>query len=146
MEVLESVISESSEDVITRTLTALSRIGCRIDLDDFGTGFTSFANIRRFYVDRIKIDRSLVNKIDSDEDQLSMFSALLAFGEKLGIETLAEGVETEEEAKTLRELGCKDMQGYAISRPLPLGETMLWLENRGAFAMPDDSGIRQSTA
>lgn len=133
VEVLESVVAETSEDVITRTLKALSRIGCRIDLDDFGTGFTSFLNIRRFFVDRIKIDRSFVNKIDSDESQFSMFSALLAFGNKLGIDTLAEGVETEEEIETLRSLGCKDMQGYAISRPLPLGETMLWLEEKGAF-------------
>ncbi len=133
VEVLESVVAESSEDVITRTLTSLSRIGCRIDLDDFGTGFTSFLNVRRFFVDRIKIDRCFVNKIDSDEAQLAMFSALLAFGNKLGIETLAEGVESQEEIETLRALGCKDIQGYAISRPLPLGETMLWLEEKGAF-------------
>lgn len=138
VEVLESVVADSSGDVITRTLKALSRIGCRIDLDDFGTGFTSFLNIRRFYVDRIKIDRSFVNKIDSDQSQLTMFSALLAFGDKLGIDTLAEGVETEEEAEILRALGCRDMQGYAISRPLPLGETMLWLEDKGAFQPPGD--------
>lgn len=134
IEVLESVASESSEDIITRTLHALARIGCRIDLDDFGTGFTSFVNIRRFEVERIKIDRSLVNQIDSDPGQFTMFSALLAFGEKLGIETLAEGVETEGETRVLKSLGCRDMQGYAISRPLPLGETMLWLEEQGAFA------------
>ncbi len=146
VEVLESVVASSGEDVITRTLTALSRIGCRIDLDDFGTGFTSFLNIRQFFVDRIKIDRSFVNKIDVDEEQLTMFSALLAFGNRLGIETLAEGVETEEELATLRSLGCNDMQGYAISRPLPLGETMLWLEDVGAFAAPDEGHSRLSSA
>ncbi len=146
VEVLESVASESSEDVITRTLNALSRIGCRIDLDDFGTGFTSFLNIRRFFVDRIKIDRSFVNKIDQDEGQLLMFSALLAFGNKLGIDTLAEGVETEEEMETLRSLGCRDMQGYAISRPLPLGETMLWLEEKGAFPLHDTGSALLSSA
>ena len=139
VEVLESVVAKPGEDVITRTLTALSRIGCRIDLDDFGTGFTSFLNIRRFFVDRIKIDRSFVNKIDTDESQLTMFSALLAFGNKLGIDTLAEGVESDAELETLRKLGCKDMQGYAISRPLPLGETMLWLEEKGAFSTHNGS-------
>jgi diguanylate cyclase (GGDEF)-like protein len=145
VEVLESVVSETGEDAITRTLHALSRIGCHIDLDDFGTGFTSFLNIRRFDVDRIKIDRSLVNKIDTDEAQHSMFAALLAFGNKLGIETLAEGVETEEEARVLADLGCRDMQGYAISRPLPLGESMLWLEEKGEFKIPDSkSDIRDS--
>ena len=107
VEVLESVASDSGEDAITHTLHALSRIGCHIDLDDFGTGFTSFLNIRRFEVDRIKIDRSLVNKIDCDEKQRSMFAALLAFGNKLGIETLAEGVETEGEARVLADMGCR---------------------------------------
>ncbi len=146
VEVLESVASACSEDVVTRTLHALSRIGCRIDLDDFGTGFKSFVNIRRFDVDRIKIDRSLVNQIDRDEGQHAMFSALLAFGEKLGIDTLAEGVETEGEVETLKALGCRDMQGYAISRPMPLGETMLWLEEQGELRAEDASEPHGNTA
>lgn len=129
VEVLETVASTSSDDVIARTLTALSRIGCKIDLDDFGTGVTCFMNIQRFDVDRIKIDRSLVNQIDIDDGQHAMFSALIAFGNQLGVETLAEGVETEGEIDTLKSLGCGHMQGYAICRPLPLGETLLWLED-----------------
>lgn len=134
IEVLETVASESSEDVITRTLGALSRIGCKIDLDDFGTGFTCFANIRRFDVDRIKIDRSLVNQVDQDDTQRAMIAALLAFSDKLGLVTLAEGVETSGEIDTLKGLGCSDIQGYAIARPLPLGETFMWLEDRAPVA------------
>ncbi len=130
VEVLESVVAESSEDVISRTLNALSRIGCRIDLDDFGTGYTSFINIRRFNVGRIKIDRSLVSQLDHDEDQHKMVSALLAFSEKLGIKALAEGVETQEEIAALAELDCHEYQGYVAARPMPLGETLLWLEDR----------------
>lgn len=129
IEVLETVTSASSDDVVTKTLHTLSRIGCRIDLDDFGTGSTSFINIRRFDVDRIKIDRSLVNKIDSDENQFAMLSALLAFSEKLEIDTLAEGVETQAEIDVVKSLGCQDMQGFALCRPMPLGEAMLWLED-----------------
>ncbi len=144
VEVLETVASESGEDVVTRTLHAMGQIGCRIDLDDFGTGFTSFLNIRKFKVDRIKIDRSLVNKIDQDEGQLAMFSALMAFGERLGIETLAEGVETKAEVDVLKSLGCQDIQGYAVSRPLPLGETLLWLEEQGQFAQGADTGERKA--
>lgn len=134
IEVLESVASESSEDVISRTLNTLSRMGCRIDLDDFGTGFTSFVNIRRFDVSRIKIDRSLVSHVDRDADQRRMLSALLAFSEKLEIDALAEGVETKEEIAALCQLGCKDIQGFVTSRPLPLGETLLWLEDHGRLA------------
>lgn len=130
VEVLESVVAETSEDVISRTLNALSRIGCLIDLDDFGTGFTSFINIRRFNVSRIKIDRSIVSQVDRDTDQFKMVSALFAFSTELGIETLAEGVETQAEAETLQTIGCQELQGYHISRPMPLGETLLWLEGR----------------
>jgi EAL domain-containing protein (putative c-di-GMP-specific phosphodiesterase class I) len=143
IEVLETVASESTEDDVSRTLTALSRIGCRIDLDDFGTGSTSFMNIRRFDVDRIKIDKSLVNKIDCDDAQYAMLSAVLAFGEKLGIDTLAEGVETPGEAAVLASLGCGTMQGYAISRPMPLGETLLWLEDRAeTWPLTADAMVR----
>ena len=69
-----------------------SQAGCRIDLDDFGTGFTSIVNIRRFNVSRIKIDRRLVSRLDKDAEQRRMVAALLSFSSKLGIEALADGV------------------------------------------------------
>jgi diguanylate cyclase (GGDEF)-like protein len=128
VEVLESVVAETSEDVISRTLNAISRIGCRIDLDDFGTGYTSFINIRRFNVGRIKIDRCLVSQLDHDDEQHKMVAALLAFSEKLKVKALAEGVETPAEVEALRNLGCHEIQGYIAARPMPLGETLLWLE------------------
>lgn len=143
IEVLESVASESCEDAVSRTLLALSRIGCRIDLDDFGTGFTSFVNIRRFEVERIKIDRSLVCNLDTDTNQYRMLSALLAFAHSLGIEVLAEGVETEGEIAALRDLKCRDVQGYFVARPMPLGETLLWLDERAEAA---DLAARTSAA
>ena len=135
VEVLESVIAEKHEDAITKTLKALSKAGCRIDLDDFGTGFTSIINIRRFNVSRIKIDRCLVSRLDKDAEQKRMVSALLSFSNKLGIETLAEGVETERESEMLRSLGCPQIQGYFVAKPMPLGETLLWLEEREALAV-----------
>lgn len=137
IEVLESVASDSGEDIVARTLLALSRLGCRIDLDDFGTGYTSFVNIRRFDVGRIKVDRSLVSNLDSDEDQHRMIAALLAFSRELGIAVLAEGVETDAEVAVLKRLGCNDMQGYVAARPMPLGETLLWLEEHAAFPLQE---------
>ncbi len=136
IEVLESVVAESSEDVISRTLNALSRIGCRIDLDDFGTGYTSFINIRRFNVGRIKIDRSLVSHVDRDRDQFKMVSALLAFSRELEIDALAEGVETEGEVETLRGMNCSEVQGYFAARPMALGDTLLWLEDHPGVRPP----------
>ena len=135
IEVLESVVAETSEDVISRTLNALSRMGCRIDLDDFGTGFTSFVNIRRFNVGRIKIDRCLVSQLDHDEEQHKMVAALLAFSEKLDIRALAEGVETEAEIEALKALECHEIQGYVAARPMPLGENFLWLEENAPPAL-----------
>jgi diguanylate cyclase (GGDEF)-like protein len=128
IDVLESVMSEAAEAVVSRTLKKLSRSGCRIDLDDFGTGHTSLLNVRRYNVSRIKIDRCLIAHIDMDENQRNLVSAVLSFSRRLGIETLAEGVETEGERRALGALGCDQIQGYAIARPMPLGETLLWLE------------------
>lgn len=137
IEVLETVASSSAEDAVTRTLIALSGMGCRIDLDDFGTGYTSFVNIRRFEVGRIKIDRSLVSRVDTDPGQSRMLSALLAFSREMGIGALAEGVETEGEVAVLKALGCDEMQGYVLARPMPLGETLMWLEDHAEVASPE---------
>lgn len=143
IEVLESVIAEKHETAITRTLKSLSDAGCRIDLDDFGTGSTSILNIRRFNVSRIKIDRRLVSGLDTDAEQRRMVAALLSFSSKLGIAALAEGVETEQERDVLHELGCTNVQGYAIARPMPLGETLLWLD-RASQTASDQAGIAAS--
>ena len=142
IEVLENVVAESSEDVITRTLTSLAQIGCRIDLDDFGTGFTSLMNIHRFNVTRIKLDRTLVRHVDKEEHPLKMVSALLAFAEKLDIDVLAEGVETTEEVATLKDLGCEVMQGYVAARPMPLGDTLNWLEEQASIVESPQRFIR----
>lgn len=130
VEVLESVIAEEHEQAITGTLSKLSAAGCQIDLDDFGTGFTSIINIRRFNVSRIKIDRRLISRLDRDNDQRRMVAALLSFSAKLGIEALAEGVETVPELEMLQKLGCPHIQGYVVAKPMPLDETLLWLNKQ----------------
>lgn len=142
VEVLENVVAESSEDVISRNLTSLSKIGCRIDLDDFGTGCTCLMNIHRFNVNRIKLDRCMVRHVDREQQPLKMVSALLAFAENLDIDVLAEGVETKEEVATLLELGCETMQGYAAARPMPLGDTLNWLEDNAPPLKPTEPLIR----
>ncbi len=116
---LETVIARSDNDTITRNISRLAELGCGIDLDDFGTGHASIANIRRFSVARIKIDRSFVTRVDSDRDQQQMLTAILEMAERLDIETLAEGVETVGEHALLAQLGCGHVQGYGIARPMP---------------------------
>ncbi|SPH16541.1 putative signaling protein [Defluviimonas aquaemixtae] len=127
VEILESVIAESDHDVIVRNVTALSDLGCGIDLDDFGTGHASLAAIRRFAIDRIKIDRSYITHIDSDQSQQRMVVAVLAMAENLGLKTLAEGIESIGEHALLAQLGCTHVQGFAIARPMPVAATAEWL-------------------
>ncbi len=127
IEVLETVVASAGEDIIERNLSALARLGCEIDLDDFGTGHASITSIRKFSITRIKIDRSFVTHIDKDEDQQNMASAILTMANGLALATLAEGVETLKEQAQLTAMGCGFMQGYALSHPLSLTDATAWI-------------------
>ena len=128
VEILESVVADTDDDVIPNNINMLSEIGCRFDLDDFGTGHASIAAIRRFAVNRIKIDRSFVSKIDEDPEQQKMLAAILMMAERLGLEALAEGVESLGERSVLAQLGCEHIQGYGIARPMPFNDTLIWIK------------------
>ncbi len=127
VEVLETVVTSAPDDVVCRNLNGLGALGCRIDLDDFGTGNASIAAIRRFSVSRIKIDRSFVMKADRDPEQQRMISAILTMAERLKVETLAEGVETVGEHALLAQLGCDHVQGFGIGKPMPFEQTLNWM-------------------
>jgi len=130
VEILETVIAKSDNDIIVRNIAKLAKLGCRIDLDDFGTGHASIANIRRFFVNRIKIDRSFVSQIDTDRQQQQMLTAILELTNRLDIEALAEGVESAGEHTLLAQLGCGHVQGYHIAKAMPLEETSDWLKRQ----------------
>ena len=128
VEILETVVTQSDDDVVTRNIAALAQLGCGIDLDDFGTGHASISSIRRFDVSRIKIDRSFVMQVDRDEAQQKMVAAILSMADRLGLETLAEGVETLGEHAMLAQLGCDHIQGFGLARPMPFDKTGPWIE------------------
>jgi diguanylate cyclase (GGDEF)-like protein len=132
VEVLETVVAASPEDVVTRNVNGLAQLGCRIDLDDFGTGHASISSIRRFAIQRIKIDRSFVMKVDRDAEQQRMVAAILTMAERLGMETLAEGVETTGEHAMLSQLGCNHVQGFGIGFPMPFEATEGWVRTQMA--------------
>jgi len=132
IEILETVVAATDNDVVASNISALSRMGCGVDLDDFGTGHASITSIRRFALRRIKIDRSFVTRVDEDRNQQKMVSAILSMAEQMGLQTLAEGVETPGEHAMLAQLGCGDVQGYAIARPMPVEETMDWIARHRA--------------
>ncbi|SFR59540.1 bifunctional diguanylate cyclase/phosphodiesterase [Litoreibacter janthinus] len=148
VEILETVVSEHDDDIITRNIRALGDQGYRIDLDDFGTGHASLSNIRRFAVDRIKIDRSFITRADEDPEQQRMINAIISMAEQMEIDTVAEGVETIGEKSILSQLGCTHMQGYAIARPMPFEQTLLWLQEHTSAAskasyFPRESKLRR---
>lgn len=127
VEVLESVGPVTSSGETRDNLRKLAQAGCQIDLDDFGTGYASLDAIRQFGINRIKIDRSFVTACDIDPGQQRMILAILALAEHLGIAALAEGVETREEYTFLAQMGCDEVQGYAISRPVALAQSLEFL-------------------
>ncbi|MFO1345490.1 MAG: EAL domain-containing protein [Rhodocyclaceae bacterium] len=122
-EALELEITESlmmGEDTqVLETLAALKSIGLKLAIDDFGTGYSNLAYLKRFNVDRLKIDQSFVRNIDSKPDAAVIVNAVIGMGRRLGLNTLAEGVETEAERDALRAAGCDDIQGYLLGKPMP---------------------------
>ncbi len=125
IELTETLLMEDNE--ASRNMFAnFSRIGVRLAIDDFGTGHSSLAYLKRFNIDTLKIDRSFVSELPDDPDDVAISSAVIAMGHSMRMKVVAEGVETQRQADFLRELGCDQMQGYLISRPLPGPDFILW--------------------
>jgi len=108
----------------------LTDLGFRISVDDFGTGYSTLTNLRRLPISELKIDRSFVGNIVSDSEDASIVDAMIGLGESLDIDVVAEGVETEEVMEVLKEYGCCTIQGYLISRPVPIKEFIEWMQSR----------------
>jgi diguanylate cyclase len=112
------VIMENVEAIIPM-LQTVREAGVEIAVDDFGTGYSSLAYIARLPVHDLKIDRSFVVGMTQDEDSFTIVKSIISLAHSLRLVVVAEGVETEEQAALLLELGCDQMQGFLISRPLP---------------------------
>ena len=133
LEITESAIASEPERSLF-AISALREAGVRIAIDDFGTGYSSFGMLRDLTVDRLKIDASFVDGIAHSQRQQHLVKAIVALAKGLGIETVAEGVETEESWITLANLGCDVAQGYLICRPVPLPELVEWLDIRHSMS------------
>jgi len=136
IEVLESVVTDGQDDSVVQNISRLADVGCQVDMDDFGTGNASISAIRRLHVTRIKIDRSLVKGVDRDAEQQRVIAAVLTMTDKLGIETLGEGVETPGEHTMLAQLGCRHVQGYGIGLPMPVTDTLTWIKTHRDMLAP----------
>jgi EAL domain-containing protein (putative c-di-GMP-specific phosphodiesterase class I) len=126
LELTESAILED-EDVTIRALAELHEMGVGLVLDDFGTGYSSLSSLRRFPIERVKIDRSFVSDITADPDDAALTVAILSMAHSLGLRVVAEGVETLEQAEFLRARGCHELQGFLFSKPVPAVEFVRFL-------------------
>lgn len=129
LEVTESLLLLNVERVLT-TLLNLQRQGINISIDDFGTGYSSLSYLKRFPINALKIDRSFVENIDVDHDDLSIVKAIIQIAKSLGLTVTAEGVETEFQTDRLQQLGCDAIQGYWMAPPLPPDQAEAFIQAR----------------
>jgi len=118
LEITESNAMQNAEQSIN-TLRGLKKQGVRISMDDFGTGYSSLNYLKRFPIDRIKLDQSFVRDLPGDKDDAAIAMAVIAMGRSLELIVIAEGVETEEQLAFLKDRDCDQLQGFLFSRPLP---------------------------
>lgn len=131
LEITESVLVEESA-AVTENLQALSDLGVTLVLDDFGTGYSSLAYLHRFPLDTLKIDRSFVDALGVEQERTAIVEAVIGMARALGLDIVAEGVETPEQLSELRRLGCDFAQGYLFSRPVAAGLLARMLAEKAA--------------
>ena len=118
LELTESIIMRDAKVTID-TLNEFHEMGFELSIDDFGTGYSSLSYLKKFPINRLKIDRSFVSDIAIEKNGDDMINSIIALGHCMDLKVLAEGVETEEQLNYLKEHGCDEVQGYFYSKPLP---------------------------
>ncbi|MGO8835240.1 MAG: putative bifunctional diguanylate cyclase/phosphodiesterase, partial [Roseiarcus sp.] len=121
LELTESLIMQDVDQAVA-TMKELQRLGVQLSIDDFGTGYSSLAALKTFPVARLKIDKSFIDDLESNENDRAVASAVILLGQKLNLRVIAEGVETDEQVAFLRANNCDEMQGYHFSKPIPPNE------------------------
>jgi EAL domain-containing protein (putative c-di-GMP-specific phosphodiesterase class I) len=129
LEITESALMDDPRDATAR-LARLRGLGVHLDIDDFGTGYSSLSLLSRFPIDALKIDRSFVSGMEGDQEALEIVRAIVKLADTLGLDAVAEGLETDGQRRGLRELGCHIGQGYLFGRPAPYAEACAGFERR----------------
>jgi len=117
-------------DTARNVIAQLRERGIHVSLDDFGTGFSSLGYLNRFSIDEIKIDRSFVIDLESDSRERALVQAIITLGHALGLNVVAEGVETETQAALLRQIDCDVFQGFLFAHPMPIKDFLAFTAAR----------------
>jgi EAL domain-containing protein (putative c-di-GMP-specific phosphodiesterase class I) len=126
LEITESLLMRNLDDT-TACMKRFRDAGVTLSIDDFGTGYSSFGYLRQFPVDALKIDRSFVKDMHNNDDDAAICAAIIAMARELKIKVIAEGVTNNEQIKFLRRHRCDQMQGYLISKPIPVDDLEMLL-------------------
>jgi EAL domain-containing protein (putative c-di-GMP-specific phosphodiesterase class I) len=126
LEIVETLLLHEDEEVWA-DLAELREAGVRVAIDDFGTGYSSLSYLRQMALDVVKLDKSFVGEIALSAQQRALVEGIVQLANTLGLEVIAEGIETQEQRDILADIGCPYGQGYLFSKPLPGGETFPWL-------------------
>jgi EAL domain-containing protein (putative c-di-GMP-specific phosphodiesterase class I) len=118
IELTESVAMNDAPGT-EQTMAQLRALGVKLSIDDFGTGYSSLSYLRRFSVDTLKIDQSFVSTMEGGPENSAIVSAIVTLGQNLGLQVVAEGVETSSQLEKLKSIGCDAVQGYFFSKPIP---------------------------
>ncbi len=126
LELTESILLQDVESVLA-AVRRLKQLGVKLSIDDFGTGYSSLSYLKRFDIDKLKIDQSFIRDLASDPDDAAIVHAVIQMSHSLGLRTIAEGVETPDMLQRLRTFGCDEAQGYHYARPMPAAEFERWV-------------------
>ncbi|WP_372760590.1 EAL domain-containing protein [Pseudoalteromonas sp.] len=135
LELTESLLLENVEQVVDK-LQHLKQLGISIAIDDFGTGYSSLNYLKRLPIDKLKIDKSFIRELDTDQKDAAITRAIIAMGHQLGLKVIAEGVETLVQAKLLNKHSCDELQGYFYAKPLPAAQLEVFIQQYTATANP----------
>jgi len=136
LEVTENALMSNLAAAV-QTLEEVRDLGIKVSIDDFGSGYSSLAYLRKLPVDSLKVDRSFIREIPDEPNDMAITAAIIAMAHKLQLKVVAEGVETVEQLAFLRDNHCDFIQGYLFSRPLPLDELKTWLNRPLPLSTPD---------
>ncbi len=140
VEITESAMMGEQDEIIAE-LAAIRALGVKLHVDDFGTGYSSLSQLQKLKMDVLKVDKAFTSELCNSLEGRVFFQAIVSMAHALGMSVVAEGVETAPQLRVLQELGCNEVQGYYVARPMPPAEIEGCMRRRFLFPQPADAVV-----